>query len=225
MADTVFPFWAAPSVAPAPIALARALDLARPIRVEALGYEEAARHREAWLILIRNALEANAFLEPSFLLPAAQHLAQGRRPVFLFVWDDRAAHRPALIGLCPVLIDPHARTVTAWRHDYAAAGAPLLDFARAPLAVRALLDWVARHTGACGLMLPMLAEFGPTAEILRDCAEEESRELRFFDGCRRAILPRGAHGWSGLRAKGLKELRRQRRRLAERGALTFTSAR
>lgn len=196
-----------------------------PLRVEALDPREAEPHRAAWAALCARALEPNPFLDPDFALPAAQHLAL-RRPTLALVWNDGAAGGPALLAVCPFANRggiPFA-PARVWSHDLAPLGVPLLDAARGAEALGALLGWAARaRPRAAALLLTAVPADGPTAALLRSAAAVGGLGLAVLDAWERAAL-RGAGG-GGLSAKGAKEARRQRRRLAEGGALVHESAR
>ena len=215
---------------PRPPAQAAARGLPAGWLVERLAAGEVARHREAWLDLMGRALEPNVFLDPDFALPAAQHLGGGRAVALVLIWTD-AARRPSdLIGLHALVPRGGAARLLAasWLHDLSTLGAPLLDAARAEAALRALLAWAAGGLpGVPGLLFRALPEPGPTASALRAAAAAGGHAVALIDAQERAVLRRGAAraGLAALSPKSAKELRRQRRRLAERGTLTYASAR
>ena len=203
------------------------------LMVEAVGYQVAATHFEAWNELLGRVIEPNVFLEPCFVLPAVQHFALARRPAFLLVWDEKDGERDRLVGLCPVMLPrrPFGGSMArAWMHEQAALGTPLIDRARAIETLDLMLDWLRRENpGIHGLIFPKLRHDGPVLALLRNRAILTARELRLFGEHERAMLSGGAQGESAmahaLSPKKLKELRRQRRRLADSGKLVFTSAR
>ena len=195
-------------------------------RVEVLDPLDAARHRDAWLDLQARCLEPNPFLDPDFLLAAAQHLNLAWRPKVLLVWDR--THR--LIAT-HALARPRVRRralVRPWTHDLVPYGVPLLDRDRPVAAAAALLDWAAA-AGAAGMLFASLPSEGPTAAALAQAAHKRGRSLDRVATWRRAVFwqgPVGAPaGQAALSSKGAKEVRRQRRRLAEKGSLDFVSAR
>lgn len=203
------------------------------ILVEAVSYQTAAVHHAAWSDLTTRLIEPNVFLDPNFVLPAVQHFALARRPAFLLVWDEGAGERGRMIGLCPILF-PHRRFggsfATAWLHEQASVGAPLIDRARSIETVDLLLDWLSREQAhVSGLMIPKLRRDGPMLALLQTRALMTGRQLRLFGEHERAILAGPPTGMETLdhafTPKKLKELRRQRRRLADLGKLTFRSAR
>ena len=115
-------------------------------------------------------------------------------------------------------------TLTGWTHPYAPFGAPLVDRDEAEAAIVAFLDHVEADSRLPKLiLLPLIAAEGPFAAILVARARAPWRR----DGALRRACPRAA-GAGGERltyldravgAKKLKELRRQRRRLLDKGQL------
>ena len=57
---------------------------------------------DAWHELAKRALEPSLFAEPGFLLPALQHIPEGRHVAVLCAWQG-APQTGALRGLFPVL--------------------------------------------------------------------------------------------------------------------------
>ena len=201
--------------------------------VEAVTYQTAALYYDAWVALATRALEANAFYDPCFALPAALHLSASKRVQFLLVWDEAAGERIRLCGLLPFNL---RRTLTGrpfaenWLHDFAALGTPLIDREHAIETLDLMLDWLHRqYPGAVGLMFRKLRGDGSIVSLLRTRAALTGREMREFDRHERAALPVGDTGDKllvrALSSKKRRELRRQRNRLSDHGALTYTSAR
>ena len=216
-----------PILAPASTAAARGA-----MTVERVDPADAVRHRDAWIALVDRALEPNAFLDPDFALPAAQHLGAAARPCFVMVWAESGAGSRDLVAVCPVVggRDPIRGLASLWYHDLSTLGFPLLDRRRAAPALDALLAWVGRGLPrARGLLFRAVPAAGPTADLLRAAAAGGGRSLAVLETWERAALrPGETHERAGapaLSAKGAKEVRRQRRRLAERGALDYVSAR
>ena len=215
--------------APAPVATPgeRRLGLRRPplvtqdgVRVEALSFDVASLHREAWLHLSQHAIEPNPFLDPDFALAAARHLPVARRPSFV-VARGLVGGRMRMMGL--LAIEPGRRLLTgvatAWTHPYSALGAPLIGTARAREALEGLLAWVSANVrGAGALMLPNLSRDGAVTHLLRRSAMANGRQFRLLDPRMRAVAR-----VDGERAApaASKEMRRQWRRLGETGDLAF----
>lgn len=200
--------------------------------VEVLDGADAGRHRDAWADLQTRCLEANVFLDPDFALPAARHLTPLRHPSFILVWAPGSSGPRELVAVCPVARSrsPFRRLFPVWYHDLAALGFPLLDRARGGAALRALLDWVGHGLPQCrALLFRSVPADGPTAALLFRAADVAGGGIAVLDAWSRAVLRRdagqGRSGLGALSAKGAKEARRQRRRLAERGTLGYASAR
>ncbi|MBV1707662.1 MAG: GNAT family N-acetyltransferase [Hyphomicrobiales bacterium] len=201
--------------------------------VEAVNYQAAAMHFDAWMALAERAMEANAFYDPCFALPAALHLAVAKRPQFLLVWDETGGERARLCGLLPF---HYRRTLTGrqfaenWLHDFAALGTPLVDREHAIETIDLMLDWLRRQNGkTVGLMFRKLRGDGPVVGLLRTRTALTGRETREFDQHERAALLKGESAGdpflNTLSSKKRRELRRQRNRLSDQGTLSYTSAR
>ncbi|MGI3901168.1 MAG: GNAT family N-acetyltransferase [Janthinobacterium lividum] len=195
--------------------------------VERVDVIEAGAHRDAWLDLMRRALEPQVFFDPDFVLTAARHLPKRRRPAFILLWSSEAKTRGDLVGICPVVDrpDPLRALASAWHHDLATLAFPLLDAGHAVAAWRALLAWAAEGLPtARGLVIPSLPADGPTARALRTAAGSDFA-IEVLDRWERAVLRpgQGGAGLAALSSKGAKELRRQRRRLSDLGTLAFVS--
>jgi CelD/BcsL family acetyltransferase involved in cellulose biosynthesis len=200
------------------------------LRVELLNCEATAAHVEAWRALAADPLEPNGFLEPSFALAAARHLAKGRPPHFILVWEGPA--RRKLLGLCPVELPRHflpfARA-RIWTHAQAPLGTPLLDRDRGEEALAAIFGFLRqREPKSAGLMFPSLPQDGPTARLVIALAAAEGRPVHRFAVHRRAVLTGGVDQDLGLegsfRSKRRKNLRGARRRLEAKGAVRFRLA-
>ena len=187
--------------------------------------------RDAWSDLAGRALEPNAFMEPDFALALAEHLPKAERPAFIMVWSLPAAGPRRLVALCASVRDRASLglRLSIWRHDLAALGPPLLDRHHAVPALVAMFDWM-RHEHSCcfALQAEMVPAEGPTVQALREAAEASARPLRLIDPRCRAMLFHGAgaaaSGLAALSPRRRKEALRQRRRLADGGALTYASA-
>ena len=195
--------------------------------VRAVSAAEAETWRDAWLDLVGRSVEPNVFIDPDFALPAARHLPSRRAPRFVMVW--RSAGGP-LIGLCPVV---PAKVpwgfASAWFHELSTLGFPLLDRQDGAEALRALLRWArCAEPRASGLVIRSLPAEGPTAAVLAAAAEHLRLEVVTLDAWSRAVLRHpsdpGRAGLDAVSAKGAKELRRQRRRLADGGPLATAGA-
>ena len=190
--------------------------------------ETAPIHFAAWRRLCASAAEPNVFAEPEFVLPALRCLGARRRLQTLLVWRDDS--RQALIGVA-VLRFPLSRFGAArlWQSEQAGLPALMLDREAIAPAVEAIVDWLARERrGLVGLVAPTLEAEGPTAAALGALAARANLAIHWRDGRDRAALlatnAPNAGIDSSLPKKRVKEWTRQRRRLAEGGALDYSAS-
>lgn len=181
--------------------------------------------RAEWRDLAGRALEPNVFYDPAFALAAA--------PVFgadvgaVLVWSKAS---PRLIGLFPARIERRygvIATLTGWTHPYAPFGVPLVDRDEADAAIGAFLDHVEADAKLPKLLLlPLIAREGPFAtSFARVLARHGGAAAQFGDHARALLAPRDrANALDHIAGKKLKELRRQRRRLEDTGAVTHVVA-
>ena len=186
-------------------------------------------HERAWTALAARALEPNVFLEPGFALPALRHFPPAQWPGFLLVWGADQAGTRSLVGLCalrPTTAIVGPKVTTAWIHDLATTGAPMLDRDRAGEALDVMLDALARRSPDwSGLLLQGVAQEGALMALLADPRRQtidlERRERVVLRRPPPAAVATARHA----SARRAKDMRRQARRLQEQGAWTHTSAR
>jgi CelD/BcsL family acetyltransferase involved in cellulose biosynthesis len=183
---------------------------------------------EGWRALTNRAIEPNGYYLPGWAL-AIDASARGRTNVSaLGAWSDAAR----LIGLMPA--------VSLWRaykiplpalvsaDPYGTLCTPLLDREMPDQAARALMSQ-ARDAGAHALILRDVALDGPVMKTFTRVLEQGGMHPRLLQSHARACLDATRDADELLRdalgAKKLKELRRQRHRLAERGEVNFEVAR
>jgi CelD/BcsL family acetyltransferase involved in cellulose biosynthesis len=186
---------------------------------------------ERWRLLAVNALEPNGFYLPEWEL-AVNASAQARTDVSALAataaTDD---DHPRLIGLLPA--------ISAWRayklplpalvsaDPYGVLGTPLLDRGRADEAAGELMRQ-ARAAGAHALILRDIPLDGPAMMALTRALAWSGLTPRILQSHARACLDATRNADELLREalgpKKLKELRRQRNRLAEHGEVIFTIA-
>jgi CelD/BcsL family acetyltransferase involved in cellulose biosynthesis len=209
-------------------------DEAADFHVEALSPSEAEEHVAEWQDLSGRALERNVFCEPAFAIPAARHLLDDGRPLFLFIWDaDASDTTRRLVGVVPVVAPGFhvgAGRLKVWHSRYSGNATPLLDASVAGPALDALFGWVRQvWPGLAGILFPKLEQDGPLASLLARYADSSGRVLRSFDSHVRAVLKAKDSPKTfldqAMRHKKLKELRRQRRRLGEQGVLSERTVR
>ncbi|MGL5165214.1 MAG: GNAT family N-acetyltransferase [Afipia sp.] len=188
---------------------------------------------ERWRLLSDNAIEPNGFYLPEWEL-AVNASARTRTNVSALtaIADATAAHdNPRLIGLLP--------TISAWRayglplpalvsaDPYGVLGTPLLDRDRADEAAGKLMSQ-ARKAGAHALILRDVPLDGPVMMALTRALAWSGLKPRILQSHARACLDATRNADELLREalgpKKLKELRRQRNRLAEHGEVIFTIA-
>ncbi len=182
----------------------------------------------AWADLSTRAVEANAFYHPAWARAVARHVKGQIGMRALLAWESPARRR--LIGL--MLVAPAWNCLrlplpffVGW-YAYAPLTTPLIDREQPDIAARTLLS-AARKAGAHAVMLPAMAQDGPAATALRAAVEPFGVAPRVFDAHERARLDATQgedDAIAALGSKKLKELRRQRNRLADNGEVEFRIA-
>ncbi len=183
----------------------------------------------AWASLAANSIEPNACYLPSWALSVARH-ARGRRDALALTAFDRTAPE-RLTGLMPVQWAGRALSLpvpllVSW-NAYAPFSVPLLARDCAVDTAGALLD-AAKAAGARGLLLRNIATGGPAYAAILSALERRNLNPVLMRSFQRAGLDASKDADGVLRdalsAKKLKELRRQRHRLEDTGAVTFDVA-
>src|SRR4051794_40186149 len=188
---------------------------------------------DGWRALAERAVEPNGFYLPGWAL-AAEAFARGRnRQSALTAWSDAPEGETSqLIGLLPVVSLWRAARIPlpalASADAYGTLCTPLLDRDSALDAVQELMRQ-ARRAGARALILRDVALDGAAMKIFGHALVADGLRAAVLQSHPRACLDatrepeellRGALG-----AKKLKELRRQRHRLADHGEVRFEVAR
>ena len=185
--------------------------------------EEIAR----WDALAQWAAEPNPFFESWYLLPSLRALdPAGTVRLACFEADGELA------GILPLRRNwtyygnpvPHLR---GWRHSNCFLGVPLIARGLERAFWTSLLDWADSHAGSALLLhLSHLPLAGPAVAALRQACASNGREWAIVERTERAMLAADAspdaYLDAAITAKKRKELRRQHRRLAERGVLAFS---
>jgi CelD/BcsL family acetyltransferase involved in cellulose biosynthesis len=182
-----------------------------------------------WQALSERAIEPNGYYLPGWER-AVSATASGRTGALALRAFD--AGDTGLIGLLPVV-----SLARAWKiplpalvsaHPYGTLCSPLLDRDAAADAARRLLDQ-ARSAGARALILRDVALDGAAMKSLTESLNDDGLQPRVLNSHVRACLDATREGEAllqkGLGPKKLKELRRQRHRLAEHGTVSFDVAR
>lgn len=179
-----------------------------------------------WRDLHSRAVEPNAYYHPLWAGSVSEH-ARGRTGALALVGFDGKR----LAGFMPVRWSRQALSLpgpmlVGW-NAYAPLAVPTLDREQ-PVRAAGELIKAARAAGAHALLLPGTATEGPAFAALKQALAERRLSPRVLRSYRRAALDATSDAESLLRdalgAKKLKELRRQRNRLEDSGALTFSVA-
>jgi len=189
---------------------------------------------EEWRALAERAIEPNGYYLPAWEL-AVNASARGRTGVLaLSAWREASSAGEAadLIGLLPV--------VSLWRackiplpalasaSPYGTLCTPLLDHGLAEEAIRRLMN-EARLSGAHALILRDVSLSGAAMKAFTHVLRQDGLQPIVLHSHLRACLdarrPADEVLRDALSAKKLKELRRQRNRLAEHGDVRFEIAR
>jgi CelD/BcsL family acetyltransferase involved in cellulose biosynthesis len=206
-------------------------DKGQSLRLVSLAEASSIQFLAAWENLSHEACEPNPFFEPWFVIPSLEKFGNTASPTgknyALFAYSCQGK----LAGLLPVAWGqryyrypvPH---IAAWLHDNAFCGSPLVAKGHERSYWRALLERLDREPGrALFLHLPQLPAAGPMAVALNEVLAETSRLAVTVQSAERAMLASEAAPLDyldqSMSAKKRKELRRQRRRLAEEGDLVF----
>lgn len=194
-------------------------------RIEWRPLAELAPFAEPWRALAERALEPNVFYEPAFALAAAPVL--GRDVVAGLAWSHTTPAR--LVGLFPVRIERRRyglgpAVLSGWTHPFAPLGTPLVDRYLATAVIAAWLDHLAARDDLPRLLLmPYLPETGAVAWAFAAALVARGGKRVTFGSHQRAVLAptqdRADYLERAIGAKKRKELRRQRKRLAESGPL------
>jgi CelD/BcsL family acetyltransferase involved in cellulose biosynthesis len=183
-----------------------------------------------WRALAARALEPNVFYEPAFALAAAPVF--GRNVGAGLVWSADAPRR--LLGLFPARIERRRYGIAlpvlvGWTHPFAPLGTPLVDREDPVAVIAAWLDHLASHRDMPSLaLMPFFPARGPLAQAFDSVLAARGGKATNFARHRRALLaPEGTRADYLDRALGRKkrkELRRQRKRLGDAGAVMRASA-
>ncbi|HEY2526536.1 MAG TPA: GNAT family N-acetyltransferase [Xanthobacteraceae bacterium] len=183
-----------------------------------------------WRELAARALEPNVFYEPAFALAAAGVFARGGGA--MVVWSGSSPRQ--LLGVFPARIEPrryglNAPVLVGWTPPDGPLGTPLVEREAAEPVIAAWLAHISGNQTLPGvLLLPSITAEGPFATTLGAILRRAQMPAAAFSRHRRALLaPSGdpaVYVEQALGARKLNELRRMGRRLAELGAVLFTSA-
>jgi CelD/BcsL family acetyltransferase involved in cellulose biosynthesis len=200
-------------------------------RVEWRPLADLAQIATEWQSLAARALAPNVFLEPAFALAAA--------PVFGadvgagLVWSRASPSR--LMGFFPARIERRRYGIAlpvlvGWTHPFGPLGTPLIDRDAGTAVISAWFDHLASGPDLPHLLLmPFLPVAGPFAQAFATALTQRDGKCMALAGHQRALLapagPREHYLDHAIGAKKRKELRRQRKRLAEADALASSTVR
>jgi CelD/BcsL family acetyltransferase involved in cellulose biosynthesis len=184
--------------------------------------------------LCARTIEGNVFFNPRFLAPAMPRLED--REVRLAVIRDGDEHRSRLRLLLPFSVERPpvpfgVRIIRAWSNPFGPLGTPLIDRDDPEGVVCDFLDMLSRPSLNLPriLVLPDLRLDDPAARTLRAIAAARGLALETTSVKERPFLESALDGddylRQSLRPHHLREFRRMRRRLAEKGALEHHVAR
>jgi CelD/BcsL family acetyltransferase involved in cellulose biosynthesis len=198
------------------------------VNVELRRLDELAAFADELRALAARALMPNVFYEPAFM--AASAPVFGRDVMAGLVWRRGAPQR--LIGFFPVAIERRRYGVpvpvlVGWTHPYGPLGMPLIDRDSSEAAVAGWLDHLAAAADLPKfLLMPYLPAPGAAA-FEAALARRKGRRAEFAYHLRAMLRPdNGRTGYLDIAVapRKRKELRRQRKRLAELGTVTTEGA-
>ncbi len=197
------------------------------LRVEWRPLAELGASRPQWSELAKRAIEPNVFYEPSFAMAAAPLF--GAAAGAALVWSHDTP--PRLLGLFPARIERRRYGIplpvlTGWTHPYAPLGSPLVDAAMCEAVISAWFDHIARSPQLPKLvLLPYLPCTGALAAAIDAAVATRNGKSASFARHSRAFLApseeRETYLSRAIDGKKRKELRRQRKRLADLGSVIF----
>jgi hypothetical protein len=182
---------------------------------------------EQWRDLSERAIEPNGYYLPDWEVSVNASVSGRTGASALCAWSDTQ-----LIGLLPVVSMSRAYKIPlpalVSAHPYGTLCTPPLDRGMADEAVGQLMR-EARKAGAHALILRDMSLDGPAMTAFAANLKREGLHPRVLQSHLRATLDATREAdallHEALGAKKLKELRRQRHRLAEHGAVSFDVAR
>jgi len=183
-----------------------------------------------WRLLAARTSEPNIFYQPAFALAAAAAFAPDAGAIL--VWAD--PERRTLVGLFPVRIERHRYgprfpILAGWTHSYAPLGVPLVDRDLVEPVVGSFLDHVSADPDLPSIvLLRFIPQDGAFASALDRALGRRGGRSALFGRHQRALLApfgdRGRYLDRSVGSRRRKEFRRQRRRLAQAGPVTLSTA-
>lgn len=186
--------------------------------------------RGAWQALAETALEPNAYYLPDWARAVSAFARERTDAEALAVWSEQPVRR--LIGLMPVVSFRRIYGVPLPAlvsfEAYGTLGTPLIDRDMADEAAGRLLERAA-ELGAHAVVVRAITLDGPVAAAFTRVLAWRGQRPHLLNVHARACLDATQNAdallHEALGAKKIKELRRQRNRLADHGEVVFTVAR
>jgi CelD/BcsL family acetyltransferase involved in cellulose biosynthesis len=189
---------------------------ARGVRAQIVPAAQLATLLPAWEKLCSRAVEDNVYYTPPYALALLRTVARATPVRVALAWD-----RDELVGLLPLVTRP-GLVGRAWRSAYTFGCTPLLDRDRALPAADLLLGAL-REAGPRDWIVPRLRVDGPAMRALDAALEARGAPRLIRRRFERAVLETGQSFDEHMRGRvgnsRRRDLERNRRRLAERGAL------
>ncbi len=184
--------------------------------------------------LTYRAMEPNIFFAARFLAPAIPRLEE--RQIRIAIIRDEVGARSRMRLLMPFSTEKPGFSVgpsiiRAWANHFGPLGTPLVDAEDAAETIDNLFDGLASPEAKLPgiLVLPNLRVNGPFAKLARALALSRDLPVTITNPTERPMLQSDEDGDAYLRnsiSRGhLKDIRRQRRLLAQEGDLTYNVAR
>lgn len=184
--------------------------------------------------LTYRAMEPNIFFAARFLAPAMPRLED--RQIRIAIIRDEVGTRSRMRLLMPFSIEKPGFSVgpsiiRVWANDFGPLGTPLVDAEDAAETIDNLFEALAAPEAKLPgvLVLPSLRVNGPFAKLARALALSRDLPLTITNPSQRPMLESYEDGNTYLRnaiSRGhLKDIRRQRRLLAQEGELVYNVAR
>lgn len=191
------------------------------MRARWIDLQDALANAVRWQALADACTSANIFFEP-WAVKACQTLPEGRGLHLLLV-EDRDGSWAGLLPLMQWRVGGVTIGWQNWDQRVRALGDPLIRRGYEAKVWQAMLSKLAGDWRQPMLRLSTLDEQGPVASALSDCLTQGSWPYRITRRLERAVLNHGASAADycavNIRGKVLKEYRRLKRRLADRGVL------
>jgi hypothetical protein len=210
------------------------MESEKPFRVRQVQFDELDQMTiESWESLEERALESNAFLSPRFVIPALRHLGgpeELRETIFVFV-EKANGGKVDLVG-AGIFVQssgkrsfplPHLR---AFRSQHSYLSGMLVDRNEAEGVVRAFFQFFCKKKAPWhGVEFNYRSADGSQAELIAAVAEEFGSPWQEQERTHRAVFVPSEGGNAYIQAQfssgRIKDLRRMRRRLEERGDIRW----